>query len=84
MKRMGNLYENICKYENILAAYKEVCKNTNNFIFLGRNSKGKYSRYRTVNRKIKRRIYLYKNNSIKLSGLVNTLMCYETLCKKKL
>ena len=30
MKRMGNLYENICKIENIKNAYSEVCRNTRN------------------------------------------------------
>ena len=30
MKRMGNLYQNICQMENIKSAYNEVCKNTNN------------------------------------------------------
>ena len=30
MKRMGNLYNNICKIENIRSCYKEVCKNTRN------------------------------------------------------
>ena len=30
MKRKGNLYENIYKFENIVAAFNEVCRNTNN------------------------------------------------------
>ena len=30
MKRKGNLYPEICKFENILAAYNEVCRNTRN------------------------------------------------------
>ena len=30
MKRKGNLYKNICKFDNILSAYNEVCKNTRN------------------------------------------------------
>ena len=30
MKRRANLYENICKFENIESAYNEVCKNTKN------------------------------------------------------
>ena len=30
MKRLGFLYENICKMENIQKAFKEVCKNTKN------------------------------------------------------
>lgn len=30
MKRKGNLYQDIYKFENIIAAYNEVCKNTKN------------------------------------------------------
>lgn len=30
MKRYNNLYANICEFENIKLAYKEVCKNTRN------------------------------------------------------
>lgn len=28
MKRKGNLYQDICKYENIENAFDEVCRNT--------------------------------------------------------
>ena len=30
MKQIGNLYENIYKFENINSAFNEVCKNTKN------------------------------------------------------
>ena len=30
MKRLGNLYKNICEYENISTVFSEVCKNTRN------------------------------------------------------
>lgn len=30
MKRIGNLYQNIYKFENIVNAYNEVCRNTKN------------------------------------------------------
>lgn len=30
MKKFKNLYTNICRFENIKSAYKEVCKNTRN------------------------------------------------------
>ena len=30
MKRKSNLYQNICKLENIQSAFNEVCKNTKN------------------------------------------------------
>lgn len=61
-----------------------IYKNTNNFIFLGRNMNGKYSKYRDVNRKIKKRIYLYKTNKISLSSLTNSIICYNGLCGNKI
>jgi len=30
MKRKGNLYQEICKIENIISAFREVCRNTKN------------------------------------------------------
>ena len=30
MKRKNNLYNNICKIDNIISAYNEVAKNTKN------------------------------------------------------
>ncbi len=59
-----------------------IYKNTNNFIFLGRKSNGNYARYRDVNRKLKKRMYLYRNNKIELIGIANSIICYENLCKK--
>jgi len=56
-----------------------IYKNTNNFIYLGRNRKGKYAKYRQVNRKIKKRIYLYKKKKIDLISLTDTLMSYKNL-----
>lgn len=58
-----------------------IYKNTNNFIFLGRTTNGRYAKYRTVNRKIEKRIHLYKNKKLKLCGLVNTIVCYKNLKK---
>ena len=39
-----------------------IYKNTDNFIFIGRNKYGNYSRYRTVKRRLKKRTYLYNTN----------------------
>lgn len=61
-----------------------IYKNTNNFIFLGRTNKGKYSKYRDVKRKLKKRFYLYKTGKISLSGLSNSIICYNSLCNKSL
>ena len=59
-----------------------IYKSTNNFIFLGRKPNGNYAKYRDVKRKIKKRLYLYNSKKIKLTGIVNSIICYENLCKK--
>ncbi len=61
-----------------------IYKNTNNFLFLGRNRKGNYSRYRNVKRKLKSRFYLYKNNKIDLNSISSSIICYNNLCNNKL
>lgn len=58
-------------------------KNTNNFIFLGRNKKGQYAKYRDVKRKIKYRKYLYESGKIEISSLVNSITCYKSLLNGK-
>ena len=60
-----------------------IYKNTNNFIFLGRDKNGRYAKYRDVNRKLKKKFYLYKKNQISLLSIVNSLLCYENLSKKR-
>ena len=59
-----------------------IYKNTNNFIFLGRNFKGKYSRYRSVKRKLKKRLKEYNNDNISLNSYVSSIICYKGLLKK--
>lgn len=59
-----------------------IYKNTNNFLFLGRNCHGKYARYRSVKRKLKHRFYLYSNNFISLNSFISSLICYQGLCQK--
>ncbi len=59
-------------------------KNTNNFIFLGRNNCGNYARYRNVKRKLKARYHLYQTGKIKLNSFSSSLICYNTLCNKRL
>ena len=56
-----------------------IYKNTNNFIFLGRNTKGKYAKYRNVNRKLKKRRYLYESGEINLMSYVTSKICYRNL-----
>lgn len=59
-----------------------IYSNNNNFIFLGRNSKGRYIRYRNIKRKLKKRYYLYKQNLIPLNSLVTSYICYKGLCER--
>ena len=61
-----------------------IYKNTDNFMFLGRNVKGEYIRYRNVKRKIKAKHYLYTTGKINLYSLCSTINCYDSLLKKDL
>ena len=58
-----------------------IYKNTNNFVFLGRNSKGKYCKYRTAKRKIKKKLYLYSIGKTKLNGMINTVTNFNNLLR---
>ena len=61
-----------------------IYKNTNNFLFLGRDKNNKYSRYRNIKRKIKKRKYLYANDKISLNSLTSTLICYRNLTNNRI
>ncbi len=61
-----------------------IFKSTDNYSFLGRNVKCQYIRYRNVKRKLKARRYMYLNEKIPLSGLVNSITCYEGLLNRKI
>lgn len=63
-----------------LNSKSRIYKNTNNFLFLGRNQKGNYSRYRNVKRKLKARYHLYKTGKINLSSMSSSIICYDQLC----
>lgn len=60
-----------------------IYKDTNNFTFLGRNSRGHYVRYRTIKRKLKHRYYYYQKGNIPLNEFVASLSCYSDLVKKE-
>lgn len=60
-----------------------IYKNTNNFIFLGRNKYGKYSKYRLVKRRIRNKYRMYKNKTLKLNSLMSTINSYNHLLKGK-
>lgn len=61
-----------------------IYKNTDNFIFIGRNKYGNYSKYRTVKRRLKKRTYLYNTNRININSLISSRICYKNLCNNKL
>ena len=44
MKRVGNLYENIYKYENIKSVFYEVCRNTKN-----KRKVNRFKEYKCIN-----------------------------------
>lgn len=58
-----------------------IYKSTNNFIFLGRNKFGKYAKYRSINKKIKKKFELYNSNQLSLTSLSNSITCYQSLNK---
>lgn len=57
-------------------------KSTDNFIFLGRNNKGKYAKYRQAKRKLKKKQYLYESKKVGLSGMVNSIINFNNLLKE--
>ena len=59
-----------------------IYNSNNNFIFLGRTKKGKYSRYRTIKRRLKKKVYHYKKGYIPLYSLITTEICYSNILKK--
>ena len=57
-------------------------KCTNNFIFLGRDKKGKYAKYRNVKRRLRKRKFLYEQGKIDLASLTSSLISYKYLCNR--
>lgn len=60
-----------------------IFSSNNNFIYLGRNKKGKYARYRSVTRKLNKRLFLYQNEAINLNSAISSIACYKHLCSNK-
>ena len=74
--------ENFLKKENLhLNKKTRIFKNTNNFIFLGRDKKGKYAKYREVKRRLKKKAYLYQTKKIDVMSYTTSLICYKNLLK---
>jgi len=60
-----------------------IYSNKDVFLFLGRTPNGKYGKYRTVKRRLKKRNYLYRNHIIPLSSYASSIISYEHLLKKR-
>lgn len=58
-----------------------IYKNTDNFIFLGRNVKNIPAKYRNVKRKINKLYYMYNKGYINLHSITSSLICYTTTYK---
>ena len=69
----------LAKEKLTLNVKTRIYKNTNNFIFLGKNQKGKYAKYREIERKLKKRKYLYQKNKITLIQYISSKICYEKI-----
>ena len=69
MKRIGNLYQNIYKFENIVNAYNEVCRNTKN-----KRKVENLKEYKTI---YISRIYNILKNKSYIVGPYNTFTIYE-------
>lgn len=69
MKRKNNLYEQICKVENIISATNEVCKNTKN-----KRKTNKFKNYKCI---YVSRIYNDINNRNYVVGPYNCFYIYE-------
>lgn len=54
-----------------------IYDDSNNFIYLGRDVKGRYAKYRTVNRKIKKSYYLYRSGNIRLNSFVGAIRNFK-------
>ena len=70
------------KEKLVLNKKTRIYKITNNFIFLGRKQNGNYAKYRDVRRKLKSRLYLYKEGKIPLNSIISSLICYKGLLKR--
>ena len=53
-----------------------------NHIFLGRNIKGRYARYKNVKVKLRRKLYSYNKGEIVLSSIINSIACYSGLIEQ--
>ena len=81
---LNEIREFLLKEKMILNPKTRIFSSKNHFIFLGRNQKGKYSKYRGITRKLKRKKYLYQNGYISFNHFLNSYICYKHLCPQKI
>lgn len=74
----------LAKEDLVLNKKTRLYSNKNNFIFLGRDTKGNYTKYRDIRRKLRKKIYLYKKNYITLNSLTSSIATYQYLCPQRL
>ena len=60
-----------------------IYKNTNNFIYLGKDLKGKRHYKKRPIKQINKKYYLYNKNIIKLNNLISTINYYNNIKKYK-
>ena len=70
------------KEKLILNRKSRIFSSNDNFIFLGRNKFGKYSKYRNMNRRIKKKKYSYYTGRISCNSIVGTILNYKHLQRK--
>lgn len=65
----------------VLNEKTRIYTNNNNYMYLGRNVKGKYAKYRKVKRKLKKAVYLYNLGIIALRNVMSVEQSYDYLMK---
>ena len=76
-KFFASIDKEILKEKLSLNKKSMILTSNNNFIFLGRDKKGKYARYRRANKKLKHRKYLYSQGEINLMEYSTSILTYR-------
>ena len=79
---LGEIDKYVTKEKLELNKKTRIYSNNNNFIYLGRSRFGKYAKYRSVKRRLKKAYYLYEKEIIDLKSLISRIQCYEFMMKK--
>lgn len=83
LKHCLNEISAFLKDENLqLNSKTRIYKNTNNFVFLGRDVNGRYGKRRYVNRRLKNKAREYRNKNVKLGSLIGAMQSYKYLVKR--